>query len=177
MKVEIRLAGSGGQGLLLAGVILAEAAGVYDRRRVVQTQSYGPEARGGASRSDLLISDEEIFYPEARRLDILGCLSQRSCDAYISDLKPGGLLLLDSFYVRRAPEGGISLPFTERSRKEFGRETFANMILLGAIAALTGVVSREALLKAVEQRVPKGTIETNLKAVELGYKLAQEVKR
>src|SRR5574340_942404 len=104
-RYGIRLAGSGGQGLILAGVILAEAAGIYDGKFVCQTQSYGPEARGGASKAEVVISDSEIDYPKAMRPDVMLAMNQQSLDAFISDLKPGGLLLVDADLVREAPAG------------------------------------------------------------------------
>ena len=105
MKTEIRLAGTGGQGVILASVILAEAAGVHEGRHVVQTQSYGPEARGGASRADVIIADEPILYPKSRRLDVLVCLSQQAADKYFEDLKVHGMAIIDSFYVRECQIG------------------------------------------------------------------------
>src|SRR4030066_2016765 len=95
-RFEIRLAGSGGQGLILAGIILAEAAGIYDGKFVCQTQSYGPAARGGASKAEVVISDGEIDYPKAIQPDVLLAMNQKSLDAFSSDLKPGGLLLVDA---------------------------------------------------------------------------------
>src|SRR5512139_2762594 len=98
-RYEIRLSGSGGQGLILAGVILAEAAGIHDGKYVCQTQSYGPEARGGASKAEVIISDEEIDYPKAMKPDLLLAMNQRSCDTYLFDLKPNGVLVVDSTFV------------------------------------------------------------------------------
>ena len=104
-RYEIRLAGSGGQGLVLAGVILAEAAGIYDGKFVCQTQSYGPAARGGASKAEVVISDAEIDYPKAIRPDVLLAMNQTSLDKYLADLKPGGVLLVDADLVREVPRG------------------------------------------------------------------------
>jgi 2-oxoglutarate ferredoxin oxidoreductase subunit gamma len=102
-RYEIRLSGSGGQGLVLAGVMLAEAVGVYEGKNVAQTQSYGPEARGGSSRSDITISTGEIYYPKTSKLDLLLCLTQDSCDKYYHNLKEDGVLIIDSDIVRQPP--------------------------------------------------------------------------
>ena len=145
MRYEIRLAGSGGQGLILAGIILAEAAGIYDGKFVCQTQSYGPEARGGASKAEVVISDAEIDYPKAIQPDVLLAMNQKSLDAFSSDLKPGGLLLVDADLVKEAPASRVlALPFT-RIARELGRAMAANIVALGALAQLTGAVSLESL--------------------------------
>jgi len=168
MRYEIRLAGSGGQGLVLAGVILAEAAGIYDGKFVCQTQSYGPEARGGASKAEVVISDAEIDYPKAIRPDVLLALNQKSLDVFLGDLKEGGVLLVDADLVREVPESGaLSIPFTRLAR-EAGRELMANIVALGALAAITGAVSPEALKAAVLARVPAGSRELNERALEAG---------
>ncbi len=173
MKTEIRLAGTGGQGLILASVILAEAAGVHEGRYVVQTQSYGPEARGGASRADVIISDEPILYPKSRRLDVLVCLSQQAAEKYFDDLKVHGTAIIDSYYVRECPrEGAICLPMTETARNELGRELFTNIVMLGAVAQVTRLVRLESLGKAVSHRAPAKTLEMNKKALALGFELA-----
>jgi len=172
-RYEIRLAGSGGQGLILAGIILAEAAGVYDGKFVCQTQSYGPEARGGASKAEVVISDAAIDYPKAIRPDVLLALNQKSLEAFSSDLKPGGLLLVDADLVKEAPAGRVlALPFT-RIAREAGSAMAANIVALGALAQLTGAVSLESLTAAVLARVPKGTEELNKKALAAGVAAAQ----
>lgn len=178
MRTEVRLAGTGGQGVILASVILAEAAGVHEGRQVVQTQSYGPEARGGASKADVIIADEPILFPKARRLDVLVCLSQQAADRYLADLKVRGLAVIDSFYVRECPrEGTVCLPLSETARKELGRELFANILMLGALARLTGLVKLESLESAVASRVPVQSLELNRKALRIGWELAGSLPR
>uniref|UniRef100_A0A7C4GJH1 2-oxoacid:ferredoxin oxidoreductase subunit gamma n=1 Tax=candidate division WOR-3 bacterium TaxID=2052148 RepID=A0A7C4GJH1_UNCW3 len=173
MQTEIRLAGTGGQGVILASVILAEAAGVYEGRQVVQTQSYGPEARGGASRADVIIADEPILFPKARKLDVLVCLSQQAADKYLADLKVRGLAIIDAFYVRECPrEGAVCLSLSETARKELGRELFTNIVTLGALARLTGLVKLESLESSVATRVPAHSLELNRRALRLGWDLA-----
>lgn len=173
-RYEIRLAGSGGQGLILAGIILAEAAGIYDGKFVCQTQSYGPEARGGASKAEVVISDAEIDYPKAIQPDVLLAMNQKSLDVFLSDLKPGGLLLVDADLVSEFPASrAVALPFT-RIARELGRVMAANIVALGALAQLTGAVSLESLTAAVLARVPKGTEDLNRQALAAGVAAAKE---
>jgi 2-oxoglutarate ferredoxin oxidoreductase subunit gamma len=172
-RYEIRLAGSGGQGLILAGIILAEAAGIYDGKFVCQTQSYGPEARGGASKAEVVISDAEIDYPKAIRPDVLLAMNQKSLDVFLNDLKPGGLLLVDADLVSEAPASrSRALPFT-RIARELGRAMAANIVALGALAQLSGAVSLESLTAAVLARVPKGTEDLNRQALAAGVAAAK----
>ncbi len=171
---EIRLSGSGGQGLITAGVILAEAAGVYDGKHVVQSQSYGPEARGGASKAEVIISGKEIFFPKATAIDIFLAMTQEAWDKYSGDLKPGGTAIVDTWYVKEVNRPGvIKLDLTKKAREEVGIEMVANVIALGAIAGLTGVVTRESLEKSLLSRFPKGAQEKNSKALQIGYQLAK----
>ncbi len=179
-KLEIRLAGSGGQGLMLAGVILSEAAILFDNRNAVNTQSYGPEARGGASQSEVIISDDEIDYPMCEQLDILLCLNQQSLDKYLEDLRKGGMLIVDSGLCSRLPEPGeykvFQIPFTALARDEVGKVFVANIVSLGAVAGLTDCVSRNALERAVLSRVPKGTEPLNMKALAVGFREAAALR-
>jgi 2-oxoglutarate ferredoxin oxidoreductase subunit gamma len=165
---EIRLAGSGGQGLILAGIILAEAAGIYDGKFVCQTQSYGPEARGGTSKAEVVISDTEIDYPQAIHPDVLVALNQKSLDAYIFDLEPEGLILVDADLVTEAPSSRtLALPFT-RIARDLGTVMVINLVALGALAQFTGVVSLQGLEAAMLARVPKGTEDLNRRALAAG---------
>lgn len=174
-RYEIRLSGSGGQGLIFAGIILAEAAGIHDGKYVCQTQSYGPEARGGASKSEVVISDEEIDYPKAVKPDLLLAMNQSSCDAYFFDLKPSGLLIVDSTNVRQLPTTrAIAIPFTQLCREKLGKEVGANIIALGALATLSGIVSLKSLEAAVLNRVPAGSGEYNKKALSIGIEAGKE---
>jgi len=177
-RYDIRLSGEGGQGLVLAGRILAEAAAIYDNKNATQSQSYGPEARGGASRSEVIISDEDIDYPKATRLDLLLALTQESCNKYSRDLKENGILLVDSMAVTRVPEGSYRIfqaPISDIARTRLGRVVVANIVALGIIAQLSQIVSVDALESAVLARVPKGTEELNLKAFHTGIEVAQEL--
>jgi 2-oxoglutarate ferredoxin oxidoreductase subunit gamma len=159
--------------LILAGIILAEAAGLYDGKFVCQTQSYGPAARGGASKAEVVISDAEIDYPKAMHPDVLLAMNQKSLNTYLADLKPEGLLLVDATLVPEVPRDRfIAIPFTHLAR-ELGKEMAANIVALGALAALTGAVTLDSLEKAVLGRVPKGTEELNKKALAAGVAAAR----
>jgi 2-oxoglutarate ferredoxin oxidoreductase subunit gamma len=174
-RYEIRLSGSGGQGMVLAGMILAEAVGINDGKNVVQTQSYGPEARGGASRSDVVVSSKEIFYPKTIKLDLLLCLTQEACDTYYQALKEDGILIVDSGLVTQLPAREVhAFPFTQLARERIGTPVVANIIALGTIASLTKIVSKKGLLEVVQRRAPKGTEEKNLQALEIGFELARK---
>jgi 2-oxoglutarate ferredoxin oxidoreductase subunit gamma len=172
-RCEIRLAGSGGQGIVLAGVILAEAA-ILAGKNAVQSQVYGPESRGGHARTDVVIADGEIGFPQAQRLDALVALTAEACERFASDLRPGGLLVADAKAVREIPEGGWEcrrLPIAETAEKA-GSLLAANVVALGALAGLTGVVDAGALERAVAARVPRQR-ELNLRALEAGRELAR----
>ena len=174
-RYELRFSGAGGQGLILAGVIMAEAASIYDGKQAVQSQSYGPEARGGASKSEVIISDGPIDYPKATVVDALLALTQEACDKYSHDLKEGGVLLIDSDLVKNEPKGDFKVTkfnIINTAKNDVGREIVANIVALGAMVALTGVVSRESAEKAVLARVPEAFLELNKKAFNMGYEKA-----
>jgi 2-oxoglutarate ferredoxin oxidoreductase subunit gamma len=171
--IELRLSGSGGQGLILAGIILAEAA-ILDGKNALQTQSYGPEARGGASKAEVIISQGEIDYPKVTLPDVVLAMSQEASDKYGKSLAPAGLLLVDSTNVYDLPQTKAkvcALPITAIARDGAGKEIVANVVALGALVRLTGVVTWESLTKALLQRIPKGTEAINKKALELGWEL------
>ena len=164
--------------MILAGVILAEGVGIGDGKNVVQTQSYGPEARGGASRADVVISEGEIYYPKTMKLDMLVAFTQEACDKYYPDMQENGTLVVDSSLVTQVPtKKYYGLPFTRLAREEIGIVMVANVIALGAIAELTGIVSKEAIREAVLARAPKGTEDKNKRALELGMSEARKIKR
>jgi 2-oxoglutarate ferredoxin oxidoreductase subunit gamma len=177
-RYEIRLSGSGGQGLILAGKILAEAVAIYDGRNAVQTQSYGPEARGGASKSEVVISDREIHYPKAVELDLLLSLTQESCTKYICDLKKSGILIIDSSAIKEIPHGDYRIyeaPISDLAIKEVGKVVVTNIVALGILTRIAGVVPEEAVRKAILARVPKGTEEINNKAFDTGLRVGGEL--
>lgn len=173
-RYEINLAGSGGQGLVLAGVILAEAA-IFEGKQATQTQSYGPESRGGASRSEVILSDEEIDYPKCTNLDLLLLMTEAAADKYIPTATKKAIVIADEDLVPNdLPDGikGLKAPITRLAREEVGRGFVANIVALGLVCELTKIISIEALEKAVLKRVPKGTEELNRKAIEIGRKAA-----
>lgn len=171
---QLRLSGTGGQGLILAGIILAEAA-LMDGKQAIQSQSYGPEARGGSSKSEVIISEGIIHYPKITVPNIVLAMSQEACKKYTTDLPAEGILITDSLFVQELPgkqfKKVYELPITHTAQEDLGKALFANIIALGAIAKITGVVSIESLTKAVLARVPKGTEAVNEKALQLGMEL------
>lgn len=176
-RYEIRLAGEGGQGMILAGVILAEAA-VLDGLNAIQTQDYGPEARGGASRSEVVIARGEIDYPKLMAPDFLLCMSQEACDKFFSEVREDGCIVVDSSNVSRVPSHrAIEVPISQIAEQVTGRRITASMVALGLIAGLTGVVTQDGLGRAVSERVPAGTEELNLKAVAAGLAEAERLQQ
>lgn len=174
-RYEIIMSGEGGQGLLLAGLILAEAAAIYDGKNAIQTQSYGPEVRGGLSKSEVVISDGEIDYPKVLKADLILVMNQRACDKYYHYLKKGGTLIVDSDEVHRVPTSrAYKLPITRLAQQGTGQAIAANVVALGLLVKLSGVVSEKAIEKAVLARAPRGTEENNRKALEIGLKAAIE---
>jgi len=175
---RIRLSGSGGQGLLLAGLMLAEAGGIYDKKYVSQTQSYGPEARGGASHSDIIISTKPIIFPKPDKIDILLALNQQSVDKFYTTLIDSGIFLIDSSLVESLPTlQAYKIPFTSLAYKKFNTRIVTNVVALGALNELAELVSREALRRAVSERVPHAHLKTNLKALELGFEEGKKIKK
>lgn len=176
-RYEIRLSGSGGQGIIMAAIVLAEAAGVYDEKYVCQSQSYGPEARGGTSKAEVIISNQTIDYPKAIKPDLLLTMNQEACNTYFPDLKAEGLLVVDSTLVHQIPTNRVAaIPFTRIARKEIGKEMVANMVALGAVGVLSQIISLKNLEQALMARVPKGTEEINRKALYAGAEAAKMIE-
>ena len=176
-RMEIRLAGEGGQGMILAGIILAEAAAIYDGKQATQTQSYGPEARGGASRSEVVISDGEIDHPEVLSADVVVALSQEAYNKFGRTMNVSGLLIVDEDRVKTSLDfNGIKIPVMRIARETTGRAITANTVALGVLVGLTNLVSRAAIEKAIAARAPKGTEEMNRKALQAGFVAAEQVR-
>lgn len=179
MRQEIRLAGFGGQGVILAGVILGEAA-VLDGKEAVQTQSYGPESRGGAARSEVVIDKGEIDYPRVIAPDIMIALSQPGFDAYNKDVKADGVIIVDEDLVdmEKVPEGlkakMYGAPFS-KTADELGNRIITNIIMLGAITAVTKVVSEENMLEAIKARVPKKFLDLNVQGFKKGLEIGHRI--
>ena len=177
-RYEIRFSGAGGQGLITAGIILAEAASIIEGRHAVQSQSYGPEARGGASKSEVIIGDQPIDYPKATIVDACLAMTQEAADKYATGIKDGGVLLVDTDFVPNPPQGNYKIydiPIMRTAKVDVGREIVANVIALGAMIALTDVVKRESGEEAVIRRVPEAFIDLNKKAYNLGFDKVKEV--
>ena len=173
-RIEIRLSGSGGQGLILGGIILAEAA-IQDGNNAIQSQSYGPEARGGASKAEVIISDEEIDFPKVEEADVLLAMTEIAYKKYIKGLKKGGILIADSSInidTDEKPYKVLHVPIIATAQEKLGKAMVANIVALGVIQQLTEVVNKESLEAAVLNRVPKGTEELNRTALSEGYMLA-----
>ena len=174
-KAEVRISGLGGQGVVLAGQILGRAA-VYDGKNVVQTQSYGAEARGSIAKSEVIISDGKIGFPIVRRCDMLVAMNQEALDRHLKDLKEDGVLIVDSTYVKKIPETKakiFKIPATEHAEKTFGDRIYANMLMLGALTKATNIVSEKAMKKAIQDAVMKNIADINEEAFKKGKQLIQ----
>ena len=173
MKKEVRFAGFGGQGIALAGYIIGRAASVYAQLNATMTQSYGPESRGGASASDVIISDHEITYPSIRKPDILVILSQEAFDKYKVDLDDDMLLLVDTDTVKLDAEnkGTIyQIPFV-RTADDLGKKLVANIVMLGVLTAITKMISKKAMKEAILVTVPQRFKDLNDQAFEKGFEV------
>ena len=170
MRKQLRLSGSGGQGVITAAIILAEAA-VSEGKNAVQSQSYGPEARGGASKSEVIIDDEKIYHPHVKTPDFVLAMTQKAADKYFSDLNPNGTLILDDDLVPTSPDfkNIIRVPITKLAVERLGKALFANIVALGVIVKVTRLVDFETIKKSVANRVPPHTIEQNMTALQIGF--------
>jgi 2-oxoglutarate ferredoxin oxidoreductase subunit gamma len=174
MRYEIRIAGLGGQGVILLGVVLAKAIASNEKLHVVQTQSYGPESRGGAVRADLVVSDEPVDYPKVRKADVLVAMSQTAFDAYLVNLKEKGTVVIDSDFVKADTErSDITVKVVHATKKasEFGKIVLANMIMLGALVNVINLVPEKAIINALRETVSDRNLSENLMAVDAGMRL------
>jgi 2-oxoglutarate ferredoxin oxidoreductase subunit gamma len=172
-KIEIRISGLGGQGVVLAGQVLARAA-VYYGKNSVLTQSYGAEARGSVAKSEVIISDGKIGFPIVRKCDILVAMSQEAVEKNIKDLKENGILLVDSNTVKKIPETKASIfkiPATEIAEKMFKAKIYVNMIMLGALTNITKIANEKSFTRAIKETVSKEIVNTNLRAYKKGVTL------
>jgi len=172
-KAEVRISGLGGQGVVLAGQILGKAA-AYNGKNVVQTQSYGAEARGSAAKSEVIISDDKIGFPIVRKCDILVAMSQEAVEKNIKDLKENGILLVDSNRVKKIPEIKASIfkiPATEIAEKMFKTKIYVNMVMLGALTNIAKIANEKSFTRAIKETVSKEIVNTNLRAYKKGLTL------
>jgi 2-oxoglutarate ferredoxin oxidoreductase subunit gamma len=178
VRHEIRFSGFGGQGIILAAVILGRAAALYDGKHAVQTQVYGPEARGGASMSAVIIDDEPILYPEVSVPDIYVIMSREGFERYGAKAPKEAVMLIDPDLVEGRPACTFhEVPATSEARNTLGKVIVANIVMLGAVVAATGIVSDAAIEKAVLDSVPKGTEKLNLAALKRGMELVRAGKK
>jgi 2-oxoglutarate ferredoxin oxidoreductase subunit gamma len=174
MRTEVRFSGFGGQGIILSAVILGRAAVMYDNKFAVQTQVYGPEARGGASMSQVVIDDDPILYPKVSHPDVYVIMSQEGFEKYGVAAEDPAVMLVDSTLVHSRPKCKyIEIPATGEAKTSL-KVIVANIVMLGALVAATGIVSEDSLKKAILDSVPKGTEDLNLKAMQLGLKLGKQ---
>jgi 2-oxoglutarate ferredoxin oxidoreductase subunit gamma len=176
-RVRLVFSGSGGQGVITAAIILAEAAVIHEGKNATQSQSYGAAARGGSTRSDIIISEHDIDFPEVTQPNILVCLTQDAYNSYSSIIRPGGTLLTDSRYVqltRKVDAKQIELPMYDSVMEKIGKPVVFNICMLGALIGITEVVKPPAALTAVVSKVPKGFIELNTRAFDLGMELGTD---
>lgn len=172
MRTEIRFAGFGGQGVIKSGIIIAAAACIYSTKNAVQTQSYGPESRGGACKSEVVISDEEIDFPKVLEPDILVLMSQHAYNEYAESVKPGGTVILDPDMIpseKDLKDVKIFRVPAAKIAEQVGRKIVANIVMLGAFIAITGLLDQDAVKESVKANIPKGTEKLNLEAFKKGY--------
>lgn len=175
-RYEIRFSGSGGQGMMLLGDIIAQAAGTFEDKEILLTKSYGPESRGGACRSELIIDTDPINYPEVTRPNLMLAMTQLACDKYHSDLDPEGILLVDPQFVKTVPaeiKNIYSIPMAQIAKEETGKEIVANVVAMGAIVVLGNFVGVESVKKAVLDHFPPSLRAMNETAFNAGVRAAQ----
>lgn len=175
-RCRLVFSGSGGQGVITAAIILAEAAVICEDLNAVQSQSYGAEARGGATRSDVIIADTPIRYPKVIQPNVLVCLTQEAYNKFSAIIRPGGLLITDSRYVkiqRKVDAQQCELPMYRSVMEQIGKPIVFNICMLGAVIALTEVLRPESIIKVLEGRVPRDFLEMNQRALQLGMELGR----
>lgn len=173
-RSRLIFSGSGGQGIITAAIILAEAAALFENKHAVQSQSYGAAARGGSTRSDVIIDDTQIFFPKVTQPNILISLTQESYNTFSPLIRPGGLLLVDSKYVvieKKVAAKHISLPMFDTVQKEIGNPVVFNICMLGTLIGISDLIRAESILKVLEKTVPKDFLDINKKALDIGVTL------
>jgi len=168
--------GSGGQGVITAAIIIAEAAVLHDNLTAIQSQAYGPEARGGATRSDVIISDTTINYPKVVQPNVLVCLTQEAYNKFYTIIRPGGMLITDSRFVktqRKADAKQRELPIYATVMEKIGKPIVFNICMLGALLTLTDLVQPKSVMKVIKTRIPKDFLELNQKALDIGLELGK----
>ena len=168
--------GSGGQGIITAAIILAEAAVLYEDLIAVQSQVYGPEARGGATRSDVIIADSEIYFPKVFQPNVLVCLTQQAYNKYCRIIRTGGLMVTDSRHVkteRKVDARQVELPLYETVMEKIGKPIVFNICMLGALIGLTRIVQSNSIMKVLQTRIPANFLKLNRESLQLGMELVE----
>jgi 2-oxoglutarate ferredoxin oxidoreductase subunit gamma len=174
-STQVRFGGVGGQGIVLSGRLLGKAAALFDGKDAVCTQSYGPEARGGASRADVVISDDTVDYPFVIAADVLAVFFQEAYVMFRKTLRPGGLLLIDEDLVHPGDDQEDLYPIpATRIATELGTKMAANVVMLGYLVGLTDMVSRQSVEEAIRSTVKASVLELDLKALDAGIRAADE---
>ena len=176
-KSRIVFSGSGGQGVVTASIILAEAAVIHEGLNAVQSQSYGPEARGGATRADVIISDTAIHFPKVIQPNVLICLTQVAYNKFSWTIRPGGLLLTDSHFVkqeRKVDARQAGLDMYKAVMEKIGKPVVFNICMLGAMLGLIPLVRTESIIKVLETKIPAAFVDMNRQALDLGLSLVEE---
>lgn len=179
MRVEVRFAGFGGQGIIKSGIIVAAAACIYGGKNAVQTQSYGPESRGGACKSEVVISEEEIDFPKVVEPDVLVVMSQHAYNEYASNVKSGGTVIMDPDMIPHEKDLKSVKVFRVPATKiaeGLGRRIVANIVMIGAFVAVTGLLDENAVKESIKENIPKGTEELNFAAFEKGFEYGKSVE-
>ena len=178
-RCRMVFSGSGGQGVITASIILAEAAVLHENLNAVQSQSYGAEARGGATRSDVIISDSTIDYPKVIQPNVLVCLTQDAYNKFYQIIRPGGLLITDTRYVRTQKKVDAQqreLPMYESVMEKIGKPIVFNICMLGSVIRMTELITPESIMKALETRIPPDFLDMNRLALDLGMALGEQFK-
>jgi len=178
-RSRLVFSGSGGQGVITAAIILAKAAAIYDNKNAIQSQSYGAAARGGSTRSDIIIDDSEIYFPKVIQPNILVSLTQESYNKFSGIIRPGGLLLVDSKYVtigKKVDAKHIALPMYDTVMKEIGKPIVFNICMLGALIGVSELIKPASILKVLETTIPEDFMEMNKTALDLGMAMGKKEK-
>jgi len=176
-RSRLVFSGSGGQGVITAAIILAKAAAIFENRSAIQSQSYGAAARGGATRSDVIIDDTEIYFPKVIQPNVLVSLTQESYNTFSPIIRPGGLLLVDSKYVdieKKVDAKHISLPMYETVMNKIGKPIVFNICMLGALIGISELINPESILKVLETTIPEGFMDMNKKALDMGLEMGEK---
>lgn len=176
-RCRLVFSGSGGQGVITAAVILAEAAVLHEGLIATQSQSYGPEARGGATRSDVIISESDIYFPKVTQPNVLVCLTQEAYNKFYTITRPGGILIVDNHYVTTSKKVDAmqrELPIYERVMTEIGKPIVLNICMLGAVIGITRLVKPESIMKTLQSRINPDFFEINQKALDIGMDMVKD---